>query len=165
MKKTFLSILRAAALLILVLGPAALSEDTTVKTPRPVIYDEGADGEKQITEALSLARKENKKVLLQFGANWCGWCHKLHQLCESDTAIAAKLKADYLVVLVDVNKGHNGDINRKYGNPTRFGLPAIVVLDSDGRALITQDTGELEAGDHHDPTKLLAFLNKWAANK
>jgi thiol-disulfide isomerase/thioredoxin len=92
-------------------------------------------------------------VLLQFGANWCGWCYKLHKQFESDAEIAAKLKADYVVVLVGVNKGHNSEVNKRYGNPARFGLPAIVILDSDGKALVTQDTGELEAGDHHDPTK------------
>ena len=67
--------------------------------------------------------------------------------------------------MVDVNKGHNGDINKKYGNPTRFGLPAIVILDADGKALATQDTGKLEQGDHHDPKKVLAFLNEWAGKK
>jgi hypothetical protein len=37
-----------------------------------------------------------------------------------------------------------------------------VVLDADGRPLTTQDTGELENGrDGHDPSKVLAFLEKW----
>jgi hypothetical protein len=69
------------------------------------------------------------------------------------------------VVLIDVNKGHNGDINKKYGNPTRLGLPVIVILDADGKALTTQDTGKLEEGDHHDPKKVLPFLNEWAGKK
>ena len=112
-----------------------------------------------------MAKKDNKRVLLQFGANWCVWCHKLHKLCQTDADIAAKLKEAYVVVLVDVNKGHNGDINKKYGNPTRFGLPAIVILDADGKALTTQDTGKLEQGDRHDPKKVLAFLNEWAGKK
>ena len=32
------------------------------------------------TIALVVAMKEDKRVLLQFGANWCGWCHRLHKL-------------------------------------------------------------------------------------
>jgi hypothetical protein len=31
--------------------------------------------------------------------------------------------------------------------------------------LTTQDTGKLEEGDHHDPKKVLAFLNEWAGKK
>ena len=45
---------------------------------KPPIYDEKADGGKQIEKALTDARKSHKNVLLQFGANWCGWCHLLH---------------------------------------------------------------------------------------
>jgi len=35
------------------------------------------------------------------------------------------LKSDYVVVLVDVNEDHNSEVDKKYGNPMRFGLPAI----------------------------------------
>jgi hypothetical protein len=40
-----------------------------------------------------------------------------------------------------------------------------VVLDAEGKALVTQDTGKLEEGDHHAPANLLAFLNQWAGKK
>jgi thiol:disulfide interchange protein len=165
MKTGFLHIVGTTAMLAVVLGLPAFGADTSPKAPRPTIYDENADGAKQIAGALAVANKENKRVLLQFGANWCGWCHKLHKLFESDAQIAAKLREAYVVVLIDVNKDHNGDINKKYGNPTRLGLPVIVILDADGKALTTQDTGKLEEGDHHDPKKVLAFLNEWAGKK
>ena len=141
--------------------PVIGAESPSPKSARPAIYDESADGAKQITAALAVAKKEHKRVLLQFGANWCGWCHKLHRLFESDAQIAARLKEAYVVVLVDVNKGHNDEINKRYGNPMQFGLPVIVILDADGKALTTQDTGKLEEGDHHSPAKVLAFLNEW----
>jgi thiol:disulfide interchange protein len=134
------------------------------KAVRPTIYDTKADGGKQIAEALTTAKREHKNVLLQFGANWCGWCHKLHNLFQSDKDIAAFLKANYVLVLVDVDKvdgkQHNADINERYGDPCRFGLPALVVLDADGKQLTTQDSGKLEEGDHHDPAKVLAFLKQ-----
>ena len=142
-----------------------IGADAPTKTARPAIYDEKADGAKQIADALAVAKKEDKRVLLQFGANWCGWCHKLHQLFATDEKIATRLKAAYVVVLIDVNKEHNADIDKKYDNPTKHGLPVIVVLDADGKPLVTQDTGKLEEGDHHDPVKVLAFLNQWAAKK
>src|SRR2546422_4533840 len=74
------------------------------KVAKPKIYDESADGSKQISDALQLAKKEGKRVLLQFGANWCGWCHKLHKLFETNKAIDEKLKSDYVVVMIDVNE-------------------------------------------------------------
>ena len=133
--------------------------------PRPNIYDEPADGSKQIADALDIARSGHKHVLLQFGANWCGPCHNLHQFFETNKNVAEALERDYVVVMIDVNKGHNKDIDTKYGHPTRFGLPAIVVLDSDGKQLTTLDTGKLVEGDHHSPEKVMAFLKEWTPKK
>lgn len=146
--------------LLLLAGIAAHAQ-----TPKPPLYDVKASGAQQIEKALAEAKKSKKNVLLQFGANWCHWCHKLHELCESDKALAAELKKSYVVVLIDVDKKHNEDINQRYGNPTRFGLPVLVVLDSTGKALFTQDSGKLEEGDHHDPAKVMAFLKQWAPKK
>ena len=156
---TFLGIALFAALVVF---DASIRAGDTPASSLPAIYDESADGSKQIAEALALAGKHGKRVLLQFGANWCPWCHKLHALFGTDKEIAAKIKRDYVVVLIDVNKGRNRETNEKYGNPTRLGLPVLVVLDSDGKQLTTKDSGELEEGNHHSPAKVLAFLDKWS---
>ena len=149
----------------MVLGTAMLPHPAwseVPKTARPKLYDESLDGSKQIADALNIAKKEHKRVLLQFGANWCGWCHLLHNLFEADKAINESLKANYVVVLIDVNEGHNKDVDARYGNPIRFGLPVIVILASDGKQLTTKNTEELEQGKQHDPAKVLAFLKEWA---
>ena len=75
-----------------------------------------------------------------------------------------------MLVLIDVDAKddetrHNADVLERYGNPTRHGLPVLVVLDADGKQLTTQDTALLEDGDHHDPEKVLAFLEKWRPAK
>lgn len=86
-------------------------------------------------------------------------------LLNTNAEIARIIKEHYVVVLIDVDKGHNEDVVKRYGDPTRFGLPVLVVLDSDGKHLTTQDTGKLEQGDHHDPAKVIAFLEKWKMPK
>jgi thiol:disulfide interchange protein len=139
--------------------------DNSATAARAPIYDEKADGSQQIATALETAKKENKRVLLQFGANWCIWCHRLHNLCETNSEICTKLRDAYIVVLIDVNKDHNKGVDARYDHPTRFGLPALVILDADGKALVTQDSGKLEEGDHHEPKKVLAFLNEWTPKK
>lgn len=133
----------------------------------PPIYDTKADGAKQIAEALAIAKRDNKRVLLQFGANWCAWCHRLHDLFSTDPAIARKLLYEYVLVLIDVDevngKKHNEKTVKRYGNPLKRGVPALVVLDADGRQLTTQYTEPFEVGDHHDVGKVLVFLEKWQA--
>jgi len=149
--------------------PPGHGADKPAKPARAPIYDTKADGAEQVADALATAKREHKNVLLQFGANRCGWCHKLHNLFQSDKDIAAVLKTNYVVVLIDVDKvdgkSHNADVNTRYGDPCRFGLPAIVVLDFDGKQLTTQDTGKLEAGNRHDPAKVLAFLKQWSPKR
>jgi len=89
----------------------------------------------------------------------------LSGLLKTNATIARIIKEHYVVVLIDVDKGHNADVVKRYGDPTRFGLPVLVVLDRDGKQLTTQDTGQLEQGDHHDPAKVIAFLEKWKKPK
>jgi thiol:disulfide interchange protein len=119
-------------------NPATVAaSDETARSTQPSIYDESADGFQQIADALTTSKENHQRVLLQYGANWCGWCHRLHRLFETDQDIANKLKADYVVVLIDVNGEHNKDVDEKYGQPTRFGLPAIVILNAQGNQLTT----------------------------
>jgi thiol:disulfide interchange protein len=135
----------------------------------PSIYDKKADGDKQIADALAIAKRDNKRVLLQFGADWCIWCHKLHDLFETDPLVGKRLESEYVLVLIDIDevdgKKHNADVDLRYGRPTKNGLPTLVVLDADGKQLTTQPTEPWEIGDRHNPFKVLAFLKKWQAER
>jgi thiol:disulfide interchange protein len=154
----------SAGIYTLAAGPDTKGGD---KNKRPDIYDKTADGAKQIATALVEAKRDHKRVLLKFGANWCGWCHKLHDTFAKEKDLSRELLYEYVVVHIDVDKvdgkPHNAAIVEKYGNPIKLGLPVLVVLDEDGKQLTTQETGSLEEGDHHDPAKVLAFLKKWHA--
>ncbi|MGZ5569124.1 MAG: thioredoxin family protein, partial [Limisphaerales bacterium] len=124
------------------------------------IYDESANGDKQVADATVIAKRERKHILLHFGANWCGWCLKLHKLFESDKSIHEELSTNYVLVLIDVNQGHNKDFAAKYG-ADKHGIPFLVVLNRDGKALTAKDTSDFEDGNHHSPEKVLTFLKTW----
>lgn len=133
----------------------------------PDLYDPKSDGNAQITAALATAKAEKKNVLLMFGANWCIWCRRLDHTFATDAGIAAALKQNYVLVLIDSNwrngSKRNHEINLRYGNPLKEGLPVLVVLDPAGKQLTTQETGALEDGKAaHDPAKVSAFLARWA---
>ncbi|AOS43016.1 thiol:disulfide interchange protein precursor [Lacunisphaera limnophila] len=133
----------------------------------PDLYDTQADGTAQIAAALTQAKAEHKHVLLKLGANWCIWCRRLSEAFHRHDAVAQKLAADYVVVLIDMNqrdgRKRNLAVNERYGNPIQNGYPVLLVLDADGNLLTTQETGALEdGGKGHDPEKILAFLRRWA---
>lgn len=129
------------------------------------IYDESADGSRQIAGALSAARSGHKLVLVDFGANWCGWCHVLHSFFNTVPAVKQELADHYVVVLIDVNQQHNAAVVQQYGYPVDLGLPVLMVLDASGRPLATQATDVLVRpdGTDYDSAKVLAFLEKWPA--
>jgi thioredoxin-related protein len=132
----------------------------------PDIYSPTADAAEDIAVALTLAKSENKHVLLKLGANWCVWCHRLHKLIHEDKDVITALDQNYIFVMVDANSRQGTKRNlatiERYGNPTQYGLPVLVVLDAEGTLLTTQETGALEAGDVHSPAKVIAFLQQWA---
>ena len=153
-------------LLAFLLFTAVLRADPEYPKMGPDIYDIHADGTRQIDAALAQARAAHKRVLLDFGANWCIWCRRLNATFQGDPSVAAKLSDSYVLVMVDVNRHHgparNPDLIVKYGNPVRLGIPVLVVLDSGGRQLTTKDSGELEEGEGHSPRKILEFLGEWS---
>src|SRR5688572_32901160 len=63
-----------------------------------ILYDTKADGKEQIKAALVQASKDNKNVILKFGANWCGWCHKLSDTFKNHAEISKTLKENYVLV-------------------------------------------------------------------
>jgi thiol:disulfide interchange protein len=154
------------ALAALSLIPAVAHADSEYPKMGGDIFDLHADADSQIASAISAATLEHKNILLDFGANWCVWCHRLHTTFETDPGVAKALKDGFIVVMVDVNNRHgesrNAAVIERYGNPVQHGIPVLVVLDSSGKQLTTKDSGELEEGGSHSPAKITAFLAQWA---
>lgn len=125
------------------------------------LYSETADPKADIAAGLAQARKEHKRVLLDFGGDWCGDCQVLdiyfHQSPNDEL-----LSKNY--VLVHVWIGHidrNLEYPEKYGVPIKKGVPALAVLDEKGTTLYSQKTGEFEDMRHMDASSVTAFLEKW----
>ena len=141
-------------------------KSTPKKAPRPSIYDAKADATEQVKTATALARRDARRVLVMFGGDWCGWCHKLHGLFRSDAEIRSLLAEEYVLVMVDTQAPHADTLLEQCrGDVKTLGYPFLGVLDGQGKVVTQQRTLPFEQGDHHDPAKVKAFLEKWAAPK
>jgi hypothetical protein len=49
----------------------------------------------------------------------------------------------------------------RLGHPERFGFPVLVVLDSKGKVIHTQDSSFLEEGNGYDKAKVIRFFTNW----
>jgi len=136
-----------------------------VKMPQPSalnpnLYPPHADAKAEIKEAVARAGREHKRILLIFGGNWCYDCHVL-DFALRETDAAPIVQRSFIVVHVDIGEGKlNPDLVSLYQIPLSRGVPALAVLDSDGKPLYSAH-GEFEKARSMDPDDLIAFLNKW----
>jgi hypothetical protein len=129
------------------------------------IYPQNVDANQEIAETLRAAATSHKRVLIVFGGNWCFDCHVLDEAFHSPE-IAPTLNKSFLVIHVDIGQmDKNLDVAKKYDVPLNRGVPALAVLDSDGKLLFSQKQGEFEAARSMAPEDILTFLNKWKPNK
>ncbi len=155
----------AAAILVLAAGLGCRqTPDSTPVTEEPgraVIYPDGAQAEGDITAALAKAAREKKRVLLDFGGNWCGDCQVL-EIYFHAPANRNLLESNYVLVPVNIGQyDENLQIAARYGVPVSRGVPALAVLDSSGQLLYSQRNGEFESMGRLDPTAVTAFLLQW----
>jgi thiol:disulfide interchange protein len=112
-----------------------------------------------IRSALEQARRTHKRVILDFGGDWCGDCQVLN-IYFHESPNAELLEKNF--VLVDVNIGHmdqNLELAHKYGVPIN-GVPALAVLDGHGKVIYAQ-SNEFADMRHMEPASVTEFLKKW----
>ena len=129
------------------------------------IYPDPAQAKADLAAALKIAATTHKRILLDFGGNWCPDCQVL-DIYFHDPANRRILEAKY--VLVHVNIGHmdaNLDIARKYEVPLSRGVPALAVLDEHGKLLYSQKSGEFEAMSRMESAAVTKFLVQWEQEK
>ena len=142
----------------------ALSAGTANSADRD-IYPDPSQARADLTAALKTASATHRRVLIDFGGNWCGDCQVL-DLYMHDSKNQPLVNANYVVV--HVNVGHidaNLDLAEKYGVPLHKGVPALAVLNPDGTVVYSQKEGEFESSVRLGPEDVLAFLNKWKPTK
>jgi len=127
------------------------------------LYDSTANPKADIAAALKKAKAEKKRVILDFGGDWCGDCQVLdiymHQSPNTEL-----LDKHFVVVHVDIGRmDHNVEVAEKYKVPINKGVPALAVLDADGKLLYSQENKEFENMRDMKSSDVTAFLNRWKA--
>jgi len=142
--------------------PAAGDDDVlNAVANKTNIYPAEADAKQEIEKALKTAAAENKRILLIFGANWCYDCHVLDRALHEGAA-GRIVSASFLLVHVDIGEGEkNADLLKTYRIPLAKGVPAVAVLNNDGKLLYSSGDGEFESARTMLKKDLVAFLNQW----
>lgn len=125
------------------------------------IYPDPSQAKADLAAALKTAAATHRRILLDFGGNWCGDCQVL-DIYMHDGSNRRLLEADFVVVHINVGRiDANLDLAAKYGVPLQKGVPALAVLSETGKLLYSQKNGEFEAMRSMQSSALTAFLVQW----
>jgi thiol:disulfide interchange protein len=143
--------------------PAPRQPITPPPTVKKHLYSAEADPKAEIAAALKQASLEHKRIILDFGGDWCGDCQVLDIYFHQSPNVELVDK-NFLIVHVDI--GHfdkNLDITEKYDVPLKKGVPALAVIDADGKLLYSQQAAEFGDMRYMYPASVTDFLNRWKA--
>ena len=147
-------------------APSTTAQRQPVTAPPTVkkhLYSAEADPKADIAAALKQAGLEHKRVILDFGGDWCGDCQVLDIYLHQSPNLELFDK-NFLLVHVDIGQfDKNLDIAEKYNIPLKKGVPALAVLDADGKLLYSQQAAEFGDMRYMYTNSVTDFLNKWKA--
>lgn len=145
------------------------------------LYDESADGAAQIREGIERAGRDNRRVLVMWGENRCGFCSEMHDLLTwEDVRLRDMLNAEYEFVKIDIGKfdkhlalaeSFGVHLVPKAADPRRgtpeikaMGAPSLNIIDpASGRTVAVLAGNDALARPMtmqrvYDEQKLLSFL-------
>lgn len=157
--KLFVSILA-----IVVLSTGCIFSQSKKESDKTVVtikqFDPSRDAAKDIKDAIKKATKLHKRIILDVGGEWCIWCHRLDTLFIKNPDLFNYMNKHFVYVKVNYGpKNKNEKVLSNY--PEIPGYPHWFVLDSDGKLLKSESSGEFEEGKGHSPKKVMAFLKEW----
>lgn len=110
--------------------------------------------------ARARAVQENKNILIELGADWCVWCHRLDSFIRSHPDLHLLRSRQYVHVRVHVGDGETAsEICRHL--PAFEGIPHYFVYNAEGKLLHSQHTSLLEEGESYNYKKVWEFLAMW----
>lgn len=133
---------------------------------------------KKFNEGITLAKKENKRILVNVYADWCKWCKKMDTEVFTNDSVGWYLKKNF--ILVKLNGESEEQVKYKGESLTAVslargfgvtGFPSVIFLESNGDA-ITKVPGFVNAEDfmpiikfigdgHYKKMKWEEYLDKY----
>lgn len=126
--------------------------------PSPFIPPPIEEPPREITtyeEALAIAKQQNSKILIVFGAEWCGWCKKLDkETLKNKEVNKIIIEGKTISIHVDVDK--RKDLAKKF---SVRGIPAYVIVDKNEN-IVRQGSG------FKDPPNFINWMmGKWGTKQ
>ena len=129
-------------------------------------YNKKYDPTRNSFNDFELAKKDakaaGKLILVEFGGEWCIWCHRIESFITSNPEINSGIDDTFVFLKINVSDENK---NEKFVSqfPPIKGYPFFVIVDSSGTVLGSQGTGSLEQEKSYSPERFKEFIAKWKA--
>jgi thioredoxin 1 len=152
----FKSIVLAASL-----GLAAMTAGSATRD----IYPDPAQAKSDLAWGLKTAAQSHKRLIVDFGGNWCGDCQVLDFYFHNPENRPI-LESNFVLVHINIGRmDENLEIAEQYGIPVTLGVPALAVLSEKGKLLYGQRSGEFKSMRRMDSSSVTRFLVQWKPAK
>ena len=130
-------------------------------TPATDVYPDIGLAPKQVEEAFRTAQKTHRKVLLDFGGNWCPDCLKLAGIFEVPE-VNEWLESLFVIVPVNVGRiNQNLDLASRYG-VTIHEVPTVLILTEDGKLLNADGANTLGNARAMSAQAVIDLIDGWS---
>lgn len=97
-------------------------------------FDPKRDPNLDLQNAVSTAQKENKRIILDIGGEWCSWCRAMDFFFMRNPKLAKLRDKNFIWVKINMSEeNENKEFLSKY--PEIQGYPHLFVLEKDGTLL------------------------------
>lgn len=128
-------------------------------TPLPSPYDARADANAQVVAAYARAKSAGKRLLVDFGGNWCPDCRILAGVMALPE-VKPFIEEHFEVVSVDVGMfNKNMDVVKGMKIPKLAAVPWIVIVEPDSAIVVS--SYEITDEHHRTPQSMVDWLAKW----
>jgi len=127
-------------------------------------YDPARDPFADFSAAQADASAANKLILVEFGGDWCIWCHRLDQFLFQQPEVTKELEDVFVVVRVNFSDENNNEkFIKQFSKIT--GYPHFIITDAKGKEIGVKNTGKLEEGKSYSVKKFNEFIAHWKDKK
>ena len=129
------------------------------------IYPDPSQAKADLAAAIKTAAQSHKRVIVDFGGDWCGDCQVL-DIYFHNAENRPILESNFILVHINIGRmDENLDIAEQYGIPVTLGVPALAVLNEKGKLLYGQRSGEFKSMRRMESSAVTKFLVQWRPPK
>ena len=141
------------------------STSTSSKTAGEVLhFDHRRDAKADIRQAVAVAAREGKHVLLEVGGDWCSFCKLLDEFFDANTDLLAYRRQNFVYVKVNFSE-ENRNEEALDAYPLIRGFPHFFVLSPTGKLVTSQRVALLGGQSGYSPERFDSFLRNAAPKR